>query len=346
MMTHRLVTHLAGVMLAVLGCQSIGVSRDELPEQPIAFIYHSEGEARQRAESVSAPGANAPAARFARRGIFDLNALHGFLGDAFGSASHTQFEGRLAFLNPRSSELTLVESARKGAIPQDWSADRNRLLFAQRDSQSFQLYEFDRRSGAVSRLTRGPDRHPQGCYGPDGRLVVVVERVEAVESASNQRRWVSRIGLTGPGDEIETLSAGPLDADPACAPDGTAVAYARFLSWERSEIQMHYFTGDDSARAITRGRDPAFTPDSQWIVYSQRVDDKPTLWRIRRDGVGRARLGMGSGTDEYGPAVSPDGSLVVYESVLGNRYRLFLRRLDGTGDRVLFSAGDGTHAVW
>jgi hypothetical protein len=32
--------------------------------------------------------------------------------------------------------------------------------------------------------------------------------------------------------------------------------------------------------------------------------------------------------------------------VLENRYRLFLRRFDGTGDQVLFSAGDGTHAVW
>jgi hypothetical protein len=173
---------------------------------------------------------------------------------------------------------------------------------------------------------------------------VVVERVEAAESAKNQRRWVSRIGITGPGYEIETISAGPLDADPSCAPDGTALAYVRFLSWERSEVRVYYFTAGETARAITRGRDPAFAPDSEWIVYSQRIGDRPTLWRIRRDGVGRARLGKG--TDEVRPAVSPDGSLVVYESVLENRYRLFLRRFDGTGDQVLFSAGDGTHAVW
>jgi Tol biopolymer transport system component len=345
-MTQRFATRLAGSMLAIVGCQSPGVARDELPEQLIAFIYHSEADARRRAESVSAPTGNVTAARSATGGVFDLNALHDFIDAAFGSASDTEFEGQLAYLNPRSRQLTLVDSARKGAIPQDWSADRNRLLFAQKDSQAFQLYELDRRSGAVARLTRGPDRHPQGCYGPDGRLVVVVERLEAVESAGKQERWVSRIGVTGPGDEIEILSAGPLDADPSCAPDGTAVAYVRFLSWEQSEIRVHYFADDDTARAITRGRDPAFAPDSEWIVYSQRIGDTPTLWRIRRDGVGRARLGVGSGTDEYGPAVSPDGSLVVYESVLGNRYRLFLRRFDGTGDRVLFSAGDGTHAVW
>jgi Tol biopolymer transport system component len=346
MRVRRFATCLATSVLAAPGCHTPGVARDEFPEQPIAFVYHTEGEARQRAESVSAPPARGSVGAPGRAGIFDVNALHEFLDDAFGSASDVSFEGRLAFLDPRSRRLSVLESARKGAIPQDWSADRNRLLFAQRDSQTPQLYEFDRRSGAVSQLTRGPDRHPQGCYGPDGRLVVVVERIEEAEFAGNQRRWVSRIGIAGPGNEIETISAGPLDADPACAPDGTALAYVRFLSRERSEIRVYYFTDGDTARAIARGRDPVFAPDSKWIVYSQRVDDQPTLWRIRRDGVGRARLGKGSGADEVGPAVSPDGSLVVYESVLENRYRLFLRRFDGTGDQVLFSAGDGTHAVW
>jgi len=346
MMKHRFVTRLAGLLLAVLGCQVPGVARDELPEQPIAFIYHSEGEARQRAESVSASAAPGPAGASIKRGVVDLNALHGYLDETFGSATNVQFEGRLALLNPRSRQLTVLESARKGAIPQDWSADRNRLLFTQNDSQTLQLYEFDRRLQTKSQLTRGPDRHPQGCYGPDGRLVVVVSRIEAVESAESQRRWVSRIGVTGPGSEIEIITAGPLDSDPSCAPDGTAVAYVRFLAWGRSEIWVHYFADGDTARIITGGRDPSFAPDSDWIVYSQRIDDRPTLWRIRRNGAGRTRLGRGSGTHEYRPAVSPDGSLVVYESELENRYRLFLRRFDGTGDRVLFSAGDGTHAVW
>ena len=346
MMTRRFMTRVAGTVLAVLGCQTAGIARDEFPEQPIAFIYVSEEEARQRAELVSAPAAPGLVGASGRRGIVDLNAFHDYLDDTFGRASDVQLEGRLALFNPRSNQLTVLASARKGAIPQDWSADRNRLLFAQKDAQTFQLYEFDGRSQAVSRRTRGPDRHPQGCYGPDGRLVVVVERVEAGDSTESQRRVVSRIGITGPGDEIEIISSGPLDADPSCAPDGTAVAYVRFFSWRRSEIWVHHFTDGGNARVSTRGRDPSFAPDSQWIVYSQRVDNQHTLWRIRRDGVGRTRLGRGSGTDEYGPAVSPDGSLVVYESVFENRYRLFLRRFDGTGDRVLFSAGDGTHAVW
>jgi TolB protein len=120
----------------------------------------------------------------------------------------------------------------------------------------------------------------------------------------------------------------------------------RLSSGASSEIWIYSFAEDAPSRSIAKGREPAFSPDGEWIVYSRAVGKTPALWRVRRDGTGRTRLGRGSGADEYGPTVSPDGSLVVYESVSGNRYRLFVRRFDGTGDSVLFSNGDGTHAVW
>ncbi|MDX1390521.1 MAG: hypothetical protein R3344_15135, partial [Acidobacteriota bacterium] len=150
----------------------------------------------------------------------------------------------------------------------------------------------------------------------------------------------------GPGDAIQPISQGPTDGEPTCSPDGDAVAYVRLDSQARGEIWIYSFTDDGPARAIARGREPSFSPDGEWIVYSRAVGNTPSLWRIRRDGTGRTRLGRGSGADEYGPAVSPDGSLVVYESVSNGRYRLFVRRFDGSGDRVLFADGDGTHAVW
>ncbi|MBW2541489.1 MAG: PD40 domain-containing protein [Deltaproteobacteria bacterium] len=137
-----------------------------------------------------------------------------------------------------------------------------------------------------------------------------------------------------------------MDGEPACSPDGSAAAYVRLLPGDRSEIWIHFFGGEEPPRAIAQGRDPSFSPDGEWIVYSRHAGNAPALWRIRRDGTGRTRIGRGSGAEEYGPAVSPDGSLVAYESVSGNRHRLFVRRFDGTGDRVLFADGDGTHVVW
>ena len=243
--------------------------------------------------------------------------------------------------------MTVLESARKGAIPLVWSPDRDRLLFAQRELGKLQLFEYQRDSRVVSQITAGPDHHPQGCYGPDGRLIAVVaKRAGSTEDRTGGEKLVSRIALMGQGDAVESISPGPTDGEPACSPDGTAVAYVRLFSDARSEIWIHSFADEEPARAIAQGREPSFSPDGEWIVYSRVVGKTPALWRVRRDGSGRTRLGRGSGADEYGPAVSPDGSLVVYESVFGNRYRLFVRRFDGTGDSVLFSDGDGTHAVW
>jgi TolB protein len=175
---------------------------------------------------------------------------------------------------------------------------------------------------------------------------VVAERSAAAEKPGAAAALVSRIALIGPGNAVEPISPGPMDGDPSCSPDGSAVTYVRFFAGTNSEIWLHSFLDNERARALAPGREPAFSPDGEWIVYSHVERSRAALWRIRRDGSGRTRLGRGSGSQEYGPAVSPDGSLVVYESVFDNRHRLFVRRFDGSGDSVLFSDGDGTHAVW
>ncbi len=336
-----------GLMLVASGCQGPGVARKEIPEDPIAFIFHPEGEARRRAEAHAKRTTPASRSRPEPSSVVHLNTFRDYLTQAFGRRGNDEFAGQLSLLDPRSRRVTVLESTRKGAIPLAWSPGRDRLLFAQWDLGTLQLFEFERDSQVVSQLTRGPDQHPQGCYGPGGRLIAVVAtRARSTEGRASRSRLVSRIAALGPGDAFESISPGPMDGEPACSPDGTAFAYVRLFPEGRSEIWIHSFAAEEPARAIAQGRGPSFSPDGEWIVYSRVVGKTPALWRIRRDGTGRSRLGRGSGADEYSPAVSPDGSLVVYESVFRNRYRLFVRRFDGTGDSVLFSDGDGTHAVW
>jgi len=343
-----------GLVLVGPACQGPGVARGEIPDDPIAFIFHPEDEARRRAEVYEKRAASNSRSRSETPAVVQLNSFRDYLEEVYGNRADVDVTGRLALLYPSIERVTLIESARKGAIPLAWSPDRERLLFAQWDLGRLQLFEIDPDSRVVSRLTGGPDHHPQGCYGPDCRMIAVVAKravlpevpSDLATNPSNRERLVSRIVVLGPGDGVESISTGPADGDPACSPDGTAVAYVRLFSDARSEIWIHSFADEQPAHAIAQGRDPSFSPDGEWIVYSDVVGNAPRLWRIRRDGSGRTRLGRGSGADEYGPVVSPDGSLVVYESVFENRYRLFVRRFDGTGDRVLFADGDGTHAVW
>jgi TolB protein len=96
---------------------------------------------------------------------------------------------------------------------------------------------------------------------------------------------------------------------------------------------------------LGRGRDPVFSPDGEWIVYSARVGGGWRLRRMRSEGGGRLPLGRGV-RDEIEPAVSPDGSLVAYVSEEGGLHRLFVRRIDGSGDRLLLPDGAVARPVW
>ena len=119
----------------------------------------------------------------------------------------------IGYFDPKTGARTPGPGARPGAVPQAWSPDRRRLLFSQIVRGQPQLFEVDIAGADVRRVTRGPAAHPQGCYGPEGRLVLM-----SVDVTSH--RAPSRILLTGPGGtRPRPISEGPYDIQPACAPD-------------------------------------------------------------------------------------------------------------------------------
>jgi TolB protein len=133
---------------------------------------------------------------------------------------------------------------------------------------------------------------------------------------------------------------------PSCAPDGSAVAYTEV--GDRGRVQrvvIHSPIRTGEPRVLSSGKEPSFSADGRWIVFSARRKGKWTLWRISPDGTGRTGLGSG-GFDERRPSLSPDNRLVVYVADTTLHQRLFMRRIDGSGDRVLFSGGDGDRPVW
>ena len=148
-----------------------------------------------------------------------------------------------------------------------------------------------------------------------------------------------------PGDGgARPLTPGPFDHDPSCSPDENSLIYVASDAAGRAQL-MRISTDGGEPRRIGLGRDPSFTPDGAWVVYSAHVRGRWRLQRMRPNGTGKATLGVGV-TDEFGPSVSPDGRYVVFASEEDGRQSLFLRRFDGAKQRVLFSRGDGAHPVW
>jgi Tol biopolymer transport system component len=334
-----------------LACALGGVPERELPEEPIAFTYRTQEEARRRAEDYQddlalrseRPGPTQ--ARQSRSGRNDLVASDENMGEIFSrllgignGREDDQHLGRLALLYPRTGKLEVVAAARRGSIPLAWSDDHQRLLFSQPSGTNLQLFEYSRANGTVRGLTFGSTAHTQACYGPEGRIVVA-----AVDTREKPLR--SHIAISGPGGRgpFTVLTKGPNDHSPACLPNGLGIAFVREDVPPRAEI---YFLEGEELRRLSRGRHPRFSPDGEWLAFAAPMKRELRIWRIRPDGSGRARIGRGM-RHEARPTVSPDGRLVAYVAAEERpRRHLYLRRFDGTGDRILFADGDGEFPVW
>jgi Tol biopolymer transport system component len=331
-----------GVCLAGLACQGLGISRTEMPERAIALAYYDVETARRRAEALVDADAEKKPAR--TEGVARVDDVSRYMGRIFGRGDEGgpisgRFSSRLVLLDPRAQRVSEVRAARPDAVPRAWSPDGERLMFSQLVGEYRQMFEFDRTTQEVRQLTRGRGVHPDGCYGPEGRFVLVRAEVK-------RGRAVSKIQLTEPGGiRPRAISEGPMDYSPACAPDGRAVAWVSMEKPGRESLMVRMPALDGQPRRIGPGRDPAFSPDGEWIVYSAPTRQEWKLYRIRPDGSGRKAMGRGA-FDELQPSFSPDGRLVVYVSDDGVNKRIYLRRFDGTGDRVLLEAGGGFSPIW
>jgi hypothetical protein len=336
------------------GCASWGGVPDaELPAQPIAITYRTPEEARARADAlrraepqppaVAAEGPTWVGSKAYLRA--DADAVDRLLANAFGAERSPEAQlGRLALLDPRSGDLTFVEGALRGAVPQAWARDRSALLFAQPTApggDDVQIFEWNAAARTVRRVTVGPPIHSQACYGPDARIVVAAVEIGNSGSAT------SRIQLSGPGGRapFADLSPGPADHSPTCAPDGSAVAFARMESAGKSEIWLAAAPFDAAPLPLAPGRNPRFADRGGWIVYAAPSGRASRLFRVRADGSGRAPIGPGA-RDAVWPSASPDGKLVAYVASEETNHRVLVRRFDGTGDRLLLASGDAEHPVW
>jgi dipeptidyl aminopeptidase/acylaminoacyl peptidase len=345
----------AAALGCVLGCAGSALGPAEIPDAPVALHWRDAATARRHAELLEAREAAGEAARrregvsrSTREGVAHLDDITGYLKHLAGFGrelpSESDTAGRLALLDPRSGDLTPIEAALPDAIPVAWAERGRRLLFSQFEGEFRQLYELDLARGEVRRVTRGPNAHARGCFLPDGSLVASSAGSE-VPAGGGASRFVSRIVRTPPGGaEPEALSAGPADHSPACASDGRAVVWVSRGDGGR-EWLMSRAPLDAPPRRLGPGRDPAFSPDGQWVIYAAPERRSWRILRVRPDGTGRAPVGE-TDLEEQQPAFSPDGRLALI--VVHDEYarRLHLRRIDGSGDRILFEDGDAEFPVW
>ena len=330
-------------VLAATGCVT-SIGGDELVDQPIAFLYYDAETTRKRSEMISDAMERDPGGSISgkKRGVAEAKQVARFLKDTVGHRGEDpKLQGRLALLDPRTRDVSVIEGARKGAVPQDWSADHKRLLFAQVvHNDRPQLFELEVATGVIGPMTHGREAHPEGCYGPNGSIVYT-----SVDTSRGERS--TRIMLYDPLEKHpRQLSGAGYAYYPTCAPDGSAVVYSTVpATGGVQRIVIQSFEPGAEPRVLSSGKEPAYSADGSLIAFSAKRKGEWALWRIRPDGKGRTSLGYG-GYSEHRPSLSPDNKLVIYVADTTTSQRLFLRRIDGSGDRIFFEGGDGDRPIW
>jgi dipeptidyl aminopeptidase/acylaminoacyl peptidase len=337
---------LVAAALAAVGYGCIGAGFDlaELPPEPLAIVYRTRDESERRVDLLKHAHENA--LKHERTDAYESSFLRlDAAVDALGLGRSREEKaadllGRMVSLDGRTEQVEPFEFAFRGDRPLAWSADHGRLLFASLRSDTVQVYEWNRKSGEVHPVTWGPEEHAGGCYLPGGRLALA----GLVRSPDGKKRVLRLYVTESGGAQPRPITPGPSDAKPACAPDGSVIAYETLDANGRPAIALVSPSGEGQ-RVVAPGRDPTFTPDGAFIVYSARTRAGWRLYEMHPDGSAKRPLGGGP-KDESDPQVSPDGRFVAYVSDDEGRQQLRVRTIDGRKDRPLKWYGDGITPVW
>jgi len=160
-----------------------------------------------------------------------------------------------------------------------------------------------------------------GAVGGSGRII----RREIASGRTETLMWVPSLGVV-----IDTFGPGRLLLD---------------SSTRRSNL-LEVGTGRDAGEAAhrwrTRGnsvdRQPAFSPDGQWVIFSSNRSGNLDLWKLSI-ATGAVRRVTEDAADDWDPAFMPDGRSILWSSSRSGHFEIWFSAADGTGARQLTNDG-------
>jgi hypothetical protein len=307
---------------ALAAC-SASIPSEQLPTQPIAYIRQA-----------------------ATEGILSLEKFREAMrienpDDA--RTTRATLQTTLSLLSPETGEHRPVPDAGLGAVPCDWSADGDRLLVGRVDpgGRAVQLYTWNMRSGAWARVQRGPVGSGAGIA--DGPILLA---------------WHGPIRQTGGfaggvlikthEKESQLLPGSEGGQTPDVSADGRTVVFERGAKGAAHGPSIFLETlGDAEPRFVTRGSNPRFSRDGQWIAFTRHNEGTSDVWIMRADGSAKRHVTRTSYDEEF-PSPSADGRYVVYASSRGGDTEslLYVARVSDGAEREIVHSGLNSRPIW
>jgi TolB protein len=218
--------------------------------------------------------------------------------------------------------------------------DGGQIAFESNADGDTDVYILDLRTRHLHNLTRtNPHYDGQPAWSPDGRRLAFV-------SLRNDGLGVEVFMMDASGRNVVQVSPGGSDGHaPAWSPQGDALAYVLGYNLLRL-VELP----DLRERALTRGYEPAFTPDGTQVTYAIVDDSFGThIASIGLEAAAARFLTVGAITFDQ-PAWSPAGRYLAAHGYRG--LEMYVYRLDGDclpacqGQARLLSERQGISPAW
>jgi Tol biopolymer transport system component len=107
-------------------------------------------------------------------------------------------------------------------------------------------------------------------------------------------------------------------------------------------IEVPLSAAQAGGRWLTHGnsidRQPTFSPDGKWVLFSSNRSDNLDLWKVSTES-GAVRRITEDPADDWDPAFTPDGERILWSSSRTGHLEIWMCNADGTGARQLTDDG-------
>ncbi len=267
---------------------------------------------------------------------------------------------RVAFIRARQSDGRLVSII--GTVAADGSDIREVATFADRNLARLR-WSPGGGTIAVTELGTSSNR-PVWLVSPDGkdkqelatsrvisslawinggREVIYFENESALEGGLGVSAGTAKVMRRGvPFGSVATLAWSPSSSMVLdILGPGTVVFDSCSPRASLREIPLNG-SAVSNARWLTRGnandRQPAYSPDGEWVVFSSNRSGNLDLWEVSRK-TGVVRRLTEDAAEDWDPAFTPDGKHIIWSSNRSGHFEVWMAQADGSGARQVTSDG-------